>query len=171
VTLASDLIKIEKCRAVGPIIAFSLSGSYDRLNDDLKVSGMSVQISSIISNRKRRGALTAEYNITGSLGTGMLSVGPLRYAENDELINEFGNSLPTFDVSSNVRPQNSYVGDPFGQNAFDHEDDSAVDDDDDSEDDEELPKPAPKKMEKRKEIKKKTIDKKFGVTINRGLHR
>ncbi|MCR5224491.1 MAG: hypothetical protein K6C34_00220 [Alphaproteobacteria bacterium] len=80
-------------RAVGPTICLSFSGTYNRVDDELKVFGYSLPVSAII-RAQNNGALTAVYHLSGSLGAPQLSVEPLKFIDLDALYSIFGNLLP-----------------------------------------------------------------------------
>ncbi|MDR2781103.1 MAG: hypothetical protein LBB21_01415 [Holosporaceae bacterium] len=122
ITISNNIITIENGKAISPAVAISYNGSYDRLNDNFDINGVSLPMSSILSSANTNGALVADYRITGSLGMPSLSVKPLRFVDSGSLNETFGNVLPILIAPSSadagiVQMENST--DPFSQGAFD----------------------------------------------------
>lgn len=146
-----EYVKIENCRAISPTMAISLDGEYDRLNDDFKAAGISLPISSVLNNQNASSVLAANYKLSGSLGRLSVSVQNLKPMSRDILSDVFGNLIPfnTFEFGSYVNDNADIVDsnadqeDPFSRNAFDNEGS--------------------------RKTRVPRVDKRFGVTINRGL--
>lgn len=159
--VSKNLIKFEECKIIGPMMSISCKGEYDRINDDFKSSGILLPAHSLMNNHGARGALVANCRLSGPLGMLSVSVDPLKFMANESLLREFGNLIPIIDAgyeNANICPSNSNddLSDPFTQKAFDNEESTK-------------PKEGIKKLRIKKKPKKR-IDKKFGVTISRGLH-
>lgn len=158
VTVSKDLIKINECRLIGPTMSISCKGTYDRVNDNFSSNGILLPAHSFINNGGVPGALVANYRLFGPIGMISVSVDPLRFVENELLIKEFGNLIPVLtyrrSISELQEPDISSVSqeesaDPFEQKAFD--------------------KAIERNIKKIKVKPKKTVDKKYGVRINRGI--
>ena len=158
-------IKIENCKAIGPTIAVSLDGEYDRVNDDWKVSGLLLPMSSI-NAQNMSGHLAANFGVTGSYWNPSVSVSTPKFVPNDTLSELFGNMIPQLNNMNYININNtgetgnvipiSDVKDPYSQEAFDRVVTPAS-------------SPTASVPAKKKVRKIKSRDKKFGVTINRGL--
>ncbi|MDR0968112.1 MAG: AsmA-like C-terminal region-containing protein [Holosporaceae bacterium] len=121
--IANNEIIIENGRAIGPTIAVSLKGSYDRMKDDLILSGVSLPLAAILNNQNMNGALAANYNVAGSIAAPAISVKPLQFVGSDTLRKTFGDMLPLLanpagNINYDVAPLENAV-DPFAQKAFD----------------------------------------------------
>lgn len=186
VTVTKELIKINECRLIGPTMSISCRGTYDRMGDNLCANGMLLPAHSFMNNGGVRGALIADYKIFGPLGMISVSVDPLKFVENESLIKEFGNLIPVLtygrDAPDEEEPENdedNAEADEAGDAA-----DSAA-----AEPSEKTSKPkkqgaksdpfeqklfdkvaAPKVKKIKVKKPRKSVDKKFGVTISRGLH-
>ena len=170
----TDTVKIDDCRAISPGISISLEGIYDRRNDELSAIGTSLPMHSFVNNNGARGALAARYKLSGSLGALSVSVDPLQFISNNDLLMEFGNLASVLDNVSYADYDNADTTytpiptkeDVFAQKAFDRDiARNVVRNDDQSRD----VKTRPIKKQNPQNKQKKTVDKKFGVTINRGL--
>jgi hypothetical protein len=149
-TVTDSQITVESGRAISPGVALSYSGSYDRVNDNFDINGISLPMSAFLNNANTNGALVADYSIIGSLGVPIISVKPLRYVTHDSLNDTFGNMLPVTIVSDNTKivPAGKSA-DPFSQGAFDR-----------------IKSEIP---EKKDFPDKQVTDDKFGVKITRGV--
>lgn len=155
-------IKIENCKAVGPTIAVSLDGEYDRVNDDWKISGLLLPMSSI-NAQNMSGHLAVNFGINGSYWNPNISVSTPKFVPNDTLSELFGNMIPQLNNTNYINNSTeagavipiSGIKDPYAQEAFDRAVPSAS-----------ATASAPAKKKVRK-IRHR--DEKFGVKINRGL--
>ena len=167
--MADNQIKFENGRAISPSIAISFNGNYDRLTDDLSLTGISVPMSMLLSAQNNNGALAAGYDLKGTLADAQLSVKPLKLIRNDNLRRTFGNMLPIplFEYQANNSIAPSFASedfrDPFSQGAFDKK---VVPQEIKREVVQEQPQEITPKVEKKA---KKT--KEHGVLINRGLNK
>lgn len=141
-----EYIKIENCKAISPTMAISLDGEYNRLDDDFRATGISLPISSALNNNSN-GALAANYKLSGAIGTLSVSVQNLKFVNNDLLNSVFGDLIPT-----NKATSTNYDGDVGNSNVDDQDLFSREANDGDM-----------------KQTQAPRVDKKFGVTINRGL--
>lgn len=155
---AGKSISIAKGIALSPSIAISFSGDYDRENDNLNFSGVSLPMSSYLNAQAAQmdtGTLIANFGITGALVNPVLSVKPLEYTSNDQIAELFGNSLPLIGVrrlDSDVSPIGVQKN-PFDDMAFDQKAGGNI-------------------LEKRaKQQPEQTTRKEHGVTIRRGIKR
>ena len=156
--LGDNLIKIENGKAVGPSVGISYAGTYNRLEDKLDMVGVSLLTSSILSSRGTNGAYAAPYKLIGSIANPIMSVKPLQFVTNDAISTVFGNMLPIISTDNYPIIETSSpailtkVKDPFANKAFDN------------------PITAMPKAKKAKSIVP-TVEKKHGITINRGITR
>jgi hypothetical protein len=158
-TIADNQIIVENGRAVGPTMAISYNGSYDRANDKFDLKGISLPMSAILNNPNLGGTLAANYQMSGSLGMPTLSVKPLQFVESAVLNETFGNMLPILssplgDINYGVVPPKNAT-DPFEQRAFDNRS---------FENRAEETEPAKKTAPRRS-----STDGKFGIRIVRGV--
>lgn len=153
-----NLIKIENGKAVGPSVGISYTGTYNRLEDKLDMVGVSLLTSSILSSRGTNGAYAAPYKLLGSIANPILSVKPLQFVTNDAISAVFGNMLPiisTESYSQNVSTAPvtvAKVKDPFANKAFDNP-------------------VAITPQAKKSKSTVPTVEKRHGITINRGVKR
>ncbi|MDR0632302.1 MAG: hypothetical protein LBF54_03650 [Holosporaceae bacterium] len=154
-TIADKQIIIENGRAISPSIAISYGGSFDRMNDNFDITGISLPMSSVLNHQNSNGSLVARYRISGSLGMPAIVVNPLEFIGNGILNETFGNMLPIIMMppeesinDSIVPPENST--DPFLQRAFDG-------------------KAAQEKKHKKLPLRRQNTDNKFGIKIIRGV--
>ena len=144
---------IENGKAVGPTVGISYTGSYDRLEDKLDISGYSLLMSSILSSKGTNGAYAAPYKVIGSFGKPVLSVRPLQFISDSAITEIFGNLIPVMPMMMEnlaIGPTSQQDKDPFANNAFDN-----------------LVQPTEKKVVE-KTPAKATSEQKYGVRINRG---
>ena len=163
--ITNKMIKIENCKVVGPTIAVSISGDYDRVNDNLNFNGLLLPTTTGINNRSN-GLLSANFSISGSYWNPSLSVKTPKIVPSDTLLDVFGNLVPILNVDYTDNKHNDYditppvsnittIKDPYSQNVFDRINPE---------------EPMAKKQAIKKKIRPiKSLDKKFGVTIKRGL--
>jgi hypothetical protein len=147
-TIADNQINIVG-RAVSPNIGVCYDGSYDRLNDNFNLVGISLPISSVLNHGGSGESLAANYSITGPLKAPIVSVKPMQLMPDYELSEKFGNVLPltvSSDRMNGVSPGNEFVSDPFARNAFD----------------------TPTVAKKPGKSLERSTDRKFGVKITRG---
>jgi hypothetical protein len=153
-----NLIKIENGKAVGPSVGISYAGTYNRLEDKLDMVGVSLLTSSILSSRGTNGAYAAPYQLLGSITNPIMSVKPLQFVTNDAISAVFGNMLPIISTESyspnlTTAPVTAAkVKDPFANKAFDN------------------PVAITPKAKKSKSTVP-TVEKRHGITINRGVKR
>jgi hypothetical protein len=138
-------------------------------------------VASLVNNRRDSGALAAQYAMTGSIGAAAISVDPLKVVTTNNLLNEFGNTLPIApriveeyadnDENTEISPpaNASYGTDPFSKNAFDRSN-VVVTDNPEITVTETVNDTPKEKYKSGKKSERKSVDKKFGVTINRGMH-
>jgi hypothetical protein len=152
-SITKDTVIIENGKAIGPTICISFVGPYDRVNDNFDVSGILVPMSAVLSNQNSSGVLTANYQITGSLGMPMISVKPLKIVDTYVINETFGNTLPIMfsheEINNGIIPTGKNLKDPFSQGAFDR----VVRE-------RNQPKPPPTRQ---------SISDKFGIKITRGV--
>jgi hypothetical protein len=148
-TIAHPQIVLKDVRVVGPTIVVSFDGTYDRIMDNLSISGMVVPINTFLNSQNSTEILVADFTLNGYLGELALSVQPLKYVPNAVVGETFGNLAPDIllsaraveSISNNVVPLAAPSSDPFSQSAFDK-------------------KPDPRK---------RRTDEKHGVKITRGI--
>jgi len=156
--LGDNLIKIENGKAVGPSVGISYAGTYNRLEDKLDMVGVSLLTSSILSSRGTNGAYAAPYKLVGSIANPIMSVKPLQFVTNDAISTVFGNMLPIitterYSTNETILPvTTTKVKDPFANKAFDN------------------PATVTSKVKKSKTTVP-TVEKRHGITINRGVKR
>lgn len=151
-SLEDGVIKIENCKAVGPTIAISMEGEYNRINDEWKASGILLPIN--VQNADRY--LAADFSVSGSYWNPNLSVSAPKFIYNDAVSELFGDMIPQLSANSSNEVDSVFSDhsdvrdDAYALKAFDE---------------------AAKKASVKKKAHKpnKQFDKKFGVTINRGL--
>ena len=169
--LVDNLIKIENGKAVGPTVGISYAGTYNRLEDKLDLVGVSLLTSSVMSSKGTNGAYAAPYKLIGSIGNPIMSVKPLQFVTNEAISEVFGNMIPiisteNYPLTESLVPVNADNAtdnsvtvpkekDPFANKAFDRS--SA--------------KTANKKSKTKKRKTVPRLEKKYGVTINRGKKR
>jgi hypothetical protein len=123
VALTKDALVIENGKAIGPAICISFSGSYDRTEDNLGISGILAPMAAILNNQNANGALTAGYRVSGSFLMPIISVNALRFTDKRLLDQIFGNAIPIMltpeDVNTDIAPPNEKISDSFSQEAFD----------------------------------------------------
>ncbi|MDR0753101.1 MAG: hypothetical protein LBE95_00285 [Holosporaceae bacterium] len=154
ISIANNQITIKNGRAIGPTMGVSFNGSYDRMSDNVKISGMAVPISTHLSNPSNTTeTLVSCFSLAGSIGEVTISVKPLEFIANDIIYAKFGNMIPTAQPSKTGA--NTIIAplcdtyDPFTQEAFD------------------------KKLKDTKgktSLRKRSIDNKFGIKITRGMN-
>ena len=127
-TLADNQLIVESGRAVSPTVSISFHGNYDRLSDDLNLSGYSVPMATVLNGQNADGALASNYVLKGQWNDNMLSVKPLKMVRNEVLRRLFGNLLPiqtesyvTTEITVPLsQPDSPAVAkDPFANGAFD----------------------------------------------------
>lgn len=158
VIVANGRIKVDNCKAVGPTVAISLGGEYDRINDNWNIAGVLLPTSSA-NNRHISELLAANFNITGSYWNPSLSVSTPRFVPSGTLSDLFGDMVPLLNSDynrirkdySSIAPPTTDIKDPYSQEAFDKV------------------AAAESATTKKNTRKVKKLDKKFGVTIKRGL--
>ncbi|MDR1982499.1 MAG: hypothetical protein LBQ08_01730 [Holosporaceae bacterium] len=152
-SITKDTVIIENGKAIGPTICISFNGPYDRINDNFDVSGILVPMSAILGNQNSSGVLTANYQITGSLGMPMISVKPLKIIDNYVVNETFGNMLPIMfsngGINNSIAPSAENLKDPFSQGAFDRV----------AKEIKQPPKPTTRR----------SVNDKFGIKITRGV--
>ena len=160
--VSGDKISIASGVAVSPSMGISFQGAYDRLNDDLRITGVSLPMSSLLNNQGHDGALVSDYQVDGSLGQPHVSVKPLRLVGYDDLQVIFGNTIPLIMThSNNMHPQNRSIApygspsDVFEQRAFDRPAEVAQEE----------------SMDDSNSIPPMQINQKHGVKIRRGIGR
>ncbi|MDR2158074.1 MAG: hypothetical protein LBO02_02020 [Holosporaceae bacterium] len=172
-TIAENKIVIENGKAISPTIGISYNGSYDRVNDIFDIYGIALPTSSILNNQNANGTPVANYQISGSLGMPIISVKPLKFISNSALDEIFGNMLPIMPsigeesvvasnggrINDNIAPPEKAT-DPFSQGAFDKKADDRIVEDK-KEEDTILPR--------RPNLRKRSVDNKFGIRIVRGV--
>lgn len=157
ISITDDQIRLKDCRAIGPTIAISMKGNYDRVNDDLNVKGLLLPMMS--ANNQGNSRLAANFGVVGSYWNPNLSVSTSKFISNDALFDTFGDSIPMLnsdgfigrEINDTIVPISSDIQDPYDQNAFDKV---------------ALEEPV-RKVKKNQKAKKS--DKRFGVTVRRGV--
>lgn len=178
-------VTISDGRAIGPMICLSFNGTYDRMDDDLKLSGIAVPVNFYALNGK---SIYSPYSLFGSLSHLDLAVNPLCSTEKNLLADVFGvdvfdysnnvtrsnavanqhilvrnNNLPTYNpmpVASNIgvaKKTSGYVEEEFNRTPVDLD---------------QVKKIAKAVISKKKPApvkKQQTVDKNFGITVTRGL--
>lgn len=175
-------VSITDGRAIGPMICLSFNGTYDKMDDDLQLSGIAVPVNFYAVNGK---SIYSPYNLFGSLSHLDLAVNPLCSTEKNLLADVFG--VDVFDYSMNLNRQpiiisNGTAQQPIMQNrpTFDNSRFGIAKKT--SGDVEEEFSRTPIDLDKVKKIAKaaiskkktnnnkpKTVDKNFGITVTRGL--
>ncbi len=155
--LSENMIQIENGKAVGPAVGISYSGSYARLADQFKLSGISLLTSAALNASKINGVYAAPYQINGSFGHPVLSIKPLKFISYNAICETFGNMLPSLmpeDMMNNspiIQPISSdKAKDPFANRAFDNITTSTAE-----------------TASQPKNEPQTTLENKFGVKINR----
>ena len=165
IIVVNGKIKLDNCKAVGPTVAISLGGEYDRINDNWNIAGILLPTSSA-NNRNVSELLAANFNITGSYWNPSLSVNTPKFVPSSTLSDLFGDMVPLLNNDYNyirredsdliAPPATDVIKDPYAQEAFDR-----------------VAVPAsssPVPTNKKKKVRNvKRLDQKFGVTIKRGL--
>jgi hypothetical protein len=181
VTVAKNMIVIEKGRLISPSILISFGGSYDRVNDNVNIAGKSLAMSSVIGNKDPVGIPMAPYELLGSLGAPVISVKPIEFFSRNSTSREFGNAVPLImssgkniadgivPLDDTEKPENTLIPrgrmnndiarsetDPLSKEAFDN---GAFD-----------RKPGEKTSQKLTKTQKRRIDRenKYGIKIIRG---
>ncbi|GHU10559.1 hypothetical protein FACS189449_00240 [Alphaproteobacteria bacterium] len=111
VIISDSNIAIRGGRLVSPVMAFTVAANYDRKYDDLNVNGLSLYISSLISNRGANGAFAAEYNATGSINSLSVSTKTMKFTPYDKLYDIFGDMLPIPTETHREYPEMGYLED------------------------------------------------------------
>ncbi|MBQ3565308.1 MAG: hypothetical protein IJA14_04115 [Alphaproteobacteria bacterium] len=120
-----DTVTIGNGRAMGPTVGISYSGKYDRINDELELSGVSLLTSSVLNSRGLRGAYGAPYLLKGPFERATLSIKPVQFMTNESIQEIFGDLMPivvdadSYNSYRNIAPVKSSMSDPFSKNAFD----------------------------------------------------
>lgn len=104
-TLNDNSVIVSDGRAIGPTICVSFDGSYDRVDDMLAISGISVPV--LINNTANK-SIYAPYKLSGSLGNPTIAVNPLASSDHDVLSEIFGVNLQNNINESELPVNNKY---------------------------------------------------------------
>ncbi|MDR0677787.1 MAG: hypothetical protein LBF57_03930 [Holosporaceae bacterium] len=173
VVAGTDVI-IEDGKGVGPTIAMTYRGKYSRETDTLQMNGFSIPMSSILNSQNSNEFLSADFQISGSIGMPSMSVKPLKYIDGETVKEAFGSMLPVVpgipSINDNIVPRGDIFTDPFSQKAFDRRINESKHTnivlDPTNDNDQEIKAPV---VTSKKPHQKKSTDKKTGVTIIRGI--